>query len=72
MQQLQDQLAYSEVGEDIAMATTKTFSGKELEDPEKHVKCFKLNVVSKKLLSNAAENLNANLDICRDPMRRSQ
>jgi len=48
-QQLQDQLAYAEVGDDISMATTKTFGGKELEDLEKHVKRFKLNVVSKKI-----------------------
>jgi len=29
------------------MATTKTFSGKKLQDPEKHVKRIKLNVLSK-------------------------
>jgi len=46
-QQLQDQLAYAEVGDEISMATTKKFSGKELEEPEKHVKRFKLNVLSK-------------------------
>jgi len=31
----------------MAMAATKTFSGKKLVDPEKHVKRFKLNVLSK-------------------------
>jgi len=56
---LQNQLAYAEVGDDIAMATTKMFSGKELEDPGKHVKRFKLNVLSKKLPANAAHNLHA-------------
>jgi len=40
------------------MAAIRTFCGKELEDPEKHVKQFKLNVFSKKLPANAAENLN--------------
>jgi len=30
------------------MAATKSFSGKEVEDPEKHVKRFKLNVFLKK------------------------
>jgi len=41
------------------MATTKTFSGKELEDPEKHVKRFKLNVLSKKLPANTPDQLQA-------------
>jgi len=35
------------------------FGGKELEDPEKHVKRFKLNVLSKKLPADAAQNLSA-------------
>jgi len=38
---------------------TKTFSGKELEDPEKHVKRFKLNVLAKKLPVAAADQLSA-------------
>jgi len=67
MQQLQDQLAYAEVGEDIAMTTTKTFSGKELEDPEKHVKRFKLNVVSKKLPADVLKNLNARFGYIAEP-----
>jgi len=33
----------------MAMVATKTFSGRELEDPKKHVKRFKLNVLAKKL-----------------------
>jgi len=41
------------------MATTKTFCRKELEDPEKHVKRFKLNVLSKKLPANALDRLHA-------------
>jgi len=41
------------------MTNTKTFSGKELEDPEKPVKRFKLIVVSKKLPADAVQNLNA-------------
>jgi len=43
----------------MAMAVTKTFSGRELEDPEKHVKRFKLNVLAKKLPVAAADQLNA-------------
>jgi len=43
----------------MAMADTKTFSGRELEDPEKHVKCFKLNVLAKKLPVTAADQLDA-------------
>jgi len=39
------------------MAATKTFSGKELEDPEKHLKRFKLNVLAKKLPVAAADQL---------------
>jgi len=54
-QQLQDQFAYAKVGEDTTMSTTKIFSGKELEDPEKHVKCFKLNVLSKKLPADVGQ-----------------
>jgi len=41
----------------MAMAATKTFSGKKLEDLEKHVKRFKLNVLAKKLLAAAADQL---------------
>jgi len=58
-QQLQDQLSYAEVGEEMAMAATKIFSGKELEDPEKHVKRIKLNVLAKKLPVAAADQLSA-------------
>jgi len=58
-QQFQDQLAYAEVGDEVSMATTRTFNGKELKDPEKHVNRFKLNVVSKKLPANAQGNLAA-------------
>jgi len=58
-QQLQDQLANAEIGEEMAMAATKTFSGRELEDPKKHVKRFKLNVISKKLPVAAADQLQA-------------
>jgi len=42
----------------MAMAT-KTFSGKELEDPEKHVKRFKLNVLAEKLPLVAEDQLQA-------------
>jgi len=45
----------------MAMAASKTFSGKELEDPEKHVKRFKLNVLAKKLPVAAADQLDAKL-----------
>jgi len=41
------------------MTTTKMFSRKEIEDPKKLVKRFKLNVLSKKLPANAAQNLHA-------------
>jgi len=41
------------------MVTNKMFSGKELEDPEKHVRQFKLNVFSKKLSADGALNLHA-------------
>jgi len=60
-QQFQDQLAYAEVGDEISMATTKLFSGKKLENPEKHAKRFKLNVVSDKLPADPAQNLSARL-----------
>jgi len=43
----------------MAMAATKTFSGKELKDREKRVKRFKLNVLAKKLPVAAADQLNA-------------
>jgi len=56
-QQLKYQLAYREVGEKMAMAATKAFSDNELEDPEKHVKRFKLNVLAKKLPAAAADQL---------------
>jgi len=56
---LQDQLAYAKVGDNISIAKTRMFGGKELEDPEKHVKRFKLNVLSKKLPADAAQNLSA-------------
>jgi len=39
------------------MTTTKLFSGKELDDPEKHLKRFKLNVLSNKLPADAEQNL---------------
>jgi len=45
------------VGEEMAMAATKTFSGKELEDPKKHGKRFKLNVLAKELPAVAADQL---------------
>jgi len=41
------------------MTSTKSFSGRELEDPEKHVNRFKLIVVSKKLPADAVQNLQA-------------
>jgi len=43
----------------MATASTKTFKGLELEDPEKHVKRFKLNVLAKKLPVAAADQLQA-------------
>jgi len=43
----------------MAMSATKTFSGRELEDPEKHVNRFKLNVLAKKLPVAAADQLQA-------------
>jgi len=41
------------------MAATKIFSGRELEDPKKHVKRFRLNVLAKKLPVAAADQLQA-------------
>jgi len=41
----------------MAMAATKTFGGRKLEDPEKHVKHFKLNFLAKKLPVAAADQL---------------
>jgi len=41
------------------MTSTTTFRGRELEDPEKHVKRFKLIVVSKKLPCDVVQNLQA-------------
>jgi len=43
----------------MAMAATQIFSGRELEDPEKHVKRFKLNVLANKLPVAAADQLDA-------------
>jgi len=43
----------------MAMASTKTFSGRELEDPEKHVKRFKLNLLAKKLPLATVDQLQA-------------
>jgi len=58
-QPLQDQFTYAEVGEEMAMYTTKTFSSRELEDPKKHVERFKLNFLAKKLPVAAADQLQA-------------
>lgn len=58
---LQVQLAEAESGEEISMTSHKTFSGKELDDPVKHVKRFKLDVASKKLPVPAVERLAATM-----------